>query len=82
LFNLLPDNNGHISSAEVNIYQYSCELNRPSYLYKPTLSIDGDQWCALFGNNIQDGVCGFGKSPELAYLNFDKEWSKEMNINE
>ena len=23
---------------------------------------DGNQWCFLYGNNIQDGICGFGKT--------------------
>ena len=23
---------------------------------------DGDQWCFLYGNNIQEGVCGFGET--------------------
>ncbi|HUX79103.1 MAG TPA: hypothetical protein VMW10_05085 [Alphaproteobacteria bacterium] len=75
---MFSDNNGHISAAEANIYNYSCELNRPSFLFKPKLSIDGNMWCALYGDNLQDGVAGFGKSPELAYLNFDKEWSKSI----
>jgi hypothetical protein len=30
------------------------------------LSLDGDQWCALIGNNLQDGLSGFGDSPMLA----------------
>jgi len=51
---------------------------RPSTVYKPKLIMDGDQWCALFGDNIQEGVCGFGKSPEKAMLDFDREWDKEL----
>ena len=23
---------------------------------------DGNQWCFLYGNNIQEGVCGFGNT--------------------
>lgn len=72
---LLPDYNGHIANAEVNIYAYSCTINRPSYLLKPRLSIDGNMWCALYGDNLQDGVVGFGKSPELAYQDFDNRWN-------
>jgi hypothetical protein len=75
---LLPDYNGHIAAAEVNIYQYSCDINRPSYIFKPNLSIDGDMWCALYGDNLQDGIAGFGKTPELAYADFDKEWIKPL----
>lgn len=47
---------------------------RPSTLYQPRLSIDGNMWCALFGVDLQDGVAGFGKSPELALQDFDKNW--------
>jgi len=75
---LLPDYNGHIANAEVNIYNYSCEINRPSYLYCPRLFIDGDRWCALKGGDIQNGVAGFGKSPEEAYWDFDKNWTKKL----
>ncbi len=51
---------------------------RPSTLYKPGLSIDGNLWCALWGENLQDGVAGFGKSPEAALLAFDEDWVKEL----
>lgn len=46
----------------------------PSYLYRPRLFIDGNQWCALYGENLQDGVAGFGKSPADAYHDFDLVW--------
>ena len=38
----------------------------PFTLLKPKMFLDGDKWCALYGENIQDGVCGFGKSPAEA----------------
>lgn len=50
------------------------ELTRPSLLWKPTLSIDGDKWCALFGENLQEGVSGFGDTPDEAMTAFDKAW--------
>lgn len=49
--------------------------NTPSGIYRPKLSLDGDKWCALLGENLQDGVAGFGESPEDAYEDFDKKWS-------
>jgi hypothetical protein len=55
---------------------------RPSTVYKPNLTIDGNMWCALYGDNLQEGVAGFGKSPALAYEDFDKNWYKELNTNE
>ena len=27
---------------------------------------DGNQWCALIGTNLQEGIAGFGKEPWLA----------------
>ena len=54
-------------------------INSPAYLLKPTLSIDGNQWCALYGNNQQNGVSGFGDSPYEAYADFDKEWLKKLD---
>ena len=51
---------------------------RPSVLYRPRIFIDGDQWCALYGDNLQDGVAGFGDSPEDAMWRFNQEWSKKL----
>lgn len=43
-----------------------------SILLRPKLTVDGNQWCALYGSDLQDGVCGFGDSPALALEDFDK----------
>ena len=53
---------------------YTC----PSVIWKPKLSIDGDQWCALFGDDLQSGVAGFGSSPQEAMWDFDKAWSRKL----
>lgn len=62
------------------IQQEACisfaELRRPSVLYRPALSIDGSKWCALYGDNLQDGVAGFGDTPAQAMEDFDTQWSK------
>lgn len=50
------------------------QMVRPFMILRPDLYPDGDKWCALYGNNIQDGVCGFGETPEQAALAFDKAW--------
>lgn len=47
----------------------------PSAVYRPALSIDGNQWCALYGANLQDGVAGFGDTPADAMRAFDKAWA-------
>lgn len=58
---------------------FAYELSRPSTIHRPRLSIDGNQWCALHGADLQDGVAGFGDSPELAYVNFDRNWNRKFD---
>jgi hypothetical protein len=53
-------------------------LNTPSAIYRPSLSIDGNQWCALYGENLQDGVVGFGDSPAEAMRAFDAAWNVKL----
>jgi len=31
-----------------------------------TISLDGDKWCALVGENLQEGVAGFADTPTNA----------------
>lgn len=50
------------------------DAGMPHVLMRPKLSIDGNQWCALYGDNLQDGVAGFGDSPQKAMADFDKNW--------
>lgn len=57
----------------------SYDYRRPSVLWKPVLSIEGNKWCALYGASIQDGVAGFGDSPELAMYDFDASWCKKLS---
>ena len=52
---------------------------RPSVLYRPSLSIDGNKWCALYGKDLQSGVAGFGDSPEKAMQDFDLMWCEPFN---
>lgn len=42
----------------------------------PKIFKDGDEWCVLLGDNIQDGVAGFGKTPNLAYTDFENNLAK------
>ena len=50
------------------------ERKRPFMLLRPRMFPDGNQWCALYGDDIQAGVCGFGDTPEKAAHAFDLEW--------
>ena len=51
----------------------------PAAVYRPKIYIDGDAWCALYGENLQDGVAGFGSSPEKAMLAFNEAWIKDLS---
>jgi len=52
-------------------------LIAPHVLYKPSLYRDGDQWCALFGGCLADGIAGFGDTPAEAMEAFDTAWKSE-----
>ena len=56
------------------IRQYS-----PSFLLKPKLSRNGNKWCAVYGENPQKEVAGFGDSPADAYRDFDKKQEEKRN---
>lgn len=57
-------------------------IDRPSVIFKPTLSRDGNKWIALFGDDLQVGVVGIGESPGEAMFHFDCEWEKRIEDNE
>jgi len=59
---------------DITLYKYQ----RPSVLFRPKISIDGNQWLALYGDNIQDGVAGFGNSPSESMADFDKKWNAKL----
>lgn len=66
-----------------NDYQYAAaRAHDPHVLMRPKIFKDGNEWCALYGDNLQDGVAGFGKSPALAMQDFDKNWNAQEATNE
>jgi len=67
-------------AIENAIENAASEYMRPSVLFKPRVFIDGNQWCALYGDNLQDGVAGFGDSPADAMWDFDAEWNKKLQV--
>lgn len=60
--------------------QMNTELLRqqPSVLYRPRIFVDGTKWCALYGDNLQDGVAGFGDSPAEAMDEFNSNWHAKI----
>ncbi len=52
-------------------------MSAPSVLYRPALFADGTAWCAMLGDNLQEGVSGFGDTPIAAMEAFDKAFLTE-----
>jgi len=52
-------------------------LQSPFFALKPRVFPDGNQWCALYGENLQEGVCGFGDTPAAAAQDFDNNWNSQ-----
>jgi hypothetical protein len=70
---------GHyFEMASRTIREVAWQFELPSVQYRPSVSIDGNQWCALYGENLQDGVAGFGDSPEEAMSAFNKAWRQKL----
>lgn len=66
----------HAAQMASGVWQEAAyEHARPSVLFRPALVKDGNQWCALYGANLQEGVAGFGDTPDAAMREFDKAWS-------
>ena len=64
--------------AQQDLAALGYEWQRPSVLYRPTLSADGTMWCALLGEDLQAGVAGFGDTPAAAMTAFDQAFWKEQ----
>jgi hypothetical protein len=56
---------------------YYARMARPSMFMKPKLWLtEGKGWCAMYGpdHDPDTYVCGYGDSPDEAYLDFDRAW--------
>ena len=47
-------------------------------MLKPTLLLDGNMWCYLLGDNLQVGIAGFGETPFLAIIDWNKAFHKKV----
>jgi hypothetical protein len=74
------NNNAHYCLTMESLHSAAVEAEEFNLvaILKPRIFIDGDQWCVLYGQNIQDGVAGFGKSPILAIYDFNNAWRTEL----
>lgn len=51
--------------------------DRPSAVFRPRLFLDGNMYCALYGENLMDGCAGFGETADAAMWDFDKNWQTQ-----
>lgn len=65
IFRHESDMNYHVTKEEYNLFT----------MLKPKIFIDGNHWCVLLGDNIQEGISGFGDTPYLAILEFNKAFN-------
>ena len=56
------------------------EMQKPSFLFKPRLFLDGNEYCCLYGEDIMSGCAGFGNSPRKAMMDFDNNWFKSVSV--
>jgi len=66
-----------VESVRQEYLETAYAQQEPSVLYRPKVYPDGNQWCALYGRNLVEGVCGFGDTPAEAINEFNKAWKTE-----
>ena len=69
--------NETLYQAELSLIIEKQEYNLFSML-KPKVSIDGNQYCVLYGDNLQEGISGFGDTIYLAILDFNKQFNAKI----
>lgn len=65
----MADRRAQENEYEILIFRLMKELGVIPYK-------DGDQWCALYGANLQDGIAGFGNTPFQAAANLRDQFYK------
>lgn len=68
--------NAQHNAAEA-AYWAEQERQRPFHLLRPPVFPDGNQWCCLYGEDLMQGVAGFGDTPDAASRAFDEAWKTE-----
>lgn len=63
-----------VDMAKNIIIENAAQYGRPSALMRPTVSLDGNMYCALYGEDLMAGVAGFGETMEAAMRDFDHNW--------
>ena len=66
-------------AAQVRYQQAEEALNFNLFAQlKPKLAKDGNQWCVLYGEDLQVGIAGFGDSPHQAIMDFNSQWYNSL----
>ncbi len=66
--------------AAESVRQAAAEYERPSVVFRPTLSFEDNVWCALYGEDLQSGISAFGASPAEAMRAFDVAWHAKTRV--
>lgn len=68
-------------SIEIGILEEKRFMNLFNIL-KPRVSIDGNQYCVLYGSNLQEGIAGFGDTINQAIGDFNKQFNESLKITQ
>jgi len=79
---LIVDAVSHAAHMVQNSFQVlAVALEAPHIIENPKFGLDGDQYYFLKGDNIQDGIAGFGPTPKAAAYAFNMAWSEETAVS-
>lgn len=56
---------------DLTVAQINSAVPKSVEQLRPKISIDGELWCVLYGENLQEGISGFGSTPREAMQNFE-----------
>lgn len=73
----LSQANQALDEAHRTLRRAALEKLRPFYLIKPKYFRDGNMHGFLYGEDLQNGICAFGKTANEASRNFDIAWLNE-----
>ena len=76
---------GALHRMQMDFYGLMCDINQaktaPHVIYPTIVTLDGNEYCCLYGSNLQEGIAGFGKTPKEACQAFDNEWNGIKNTS-
>lgn len=61
------DNRKQADEAEMQVFRFMKELGIVPYK-------DGNQWCALYGEDLQSGIAGFGATPYRSVEDLEEQF--------